>query len=526
MDILSYAMARSGASADIDSIIAQLPKGLVYKGAVDYYSNLPNNANVGDTYTVKYKDSSGSVPDGNEYAWGKYDNINQWILIGGSEVASVNGKTGAVVLNASDVGADPAGSSGTVASTLAQHVGDTNVHTTSADKARWNAKYDKPVGGIPDTDLNSRVTERLLPTKTSSDAGKVPVATENGVSWQNLPDNELFIITVERAYNYRTDVSYADARAAYDAGKTLLLKVMGWGDGSVDFATLYRVDNRALEFSYSWSAYGTGYFIFDSSGIREANSSAVRSVNGYTDEVRLHLRINNGFITIDSIDGTTSEVMAGMALFTIRYNDGGAMFAQIWTNAVQALASASNCHLRIASPSAYVIPYLYGGIFRQNGLTMGLAIGLDEDNTQILFGVPCGGGAISDLGTISLQFRGPVSQLGTNVVVSAVFTITADGVIYIDAEKISGYTDLGGKTISELTTELQAAFEALAYSDYAAMQENEKYTIDGYSWTCDNASSSNSRRLYGYPENVAYEVNVSLDPDNEAVNSVDILIID
>ena len=59
-----------------------LPKGLVYRGAVDYYNDLPSGAEVGDTYTVKYKGSSGSIPDGNEYAWGDNGGTNAWIKIG------------------------------------------------------------------------------------------------------------------------------------------------------------------------------------------------------------------------------------------------------------------------------------------------------------------------------------------------------------------------------------------------------------------------------------------------------------
>ena len=40
--------------------------GLRYKGAVNYYSDLPNNAEIGDAYTVLYAGSSGSVADGTE----------------------------------------------------------------------------------------------------------------------------------------------------------------------------------------------------------------------------------------------------------------------------------------------------------------------------------------------------------------------------------------------------------------------------------------------------------------------------
>ena len=53
--------------------------GLRYKGAVNYYSDLPNDAEIGDAYTVLYAGSSGSVADGTEYVWGELSGTAQWI---------------------------------------------------------------------------------------------------------------------------------------------------------------------------------------------------------------------------------------------------------------------------------------------------------------------------------------------------------------------------------------------------------------------------------------------------------------
>lgn len=53
--------------------------GLKYKGAVNYYSDLPNDAEIGDAYTVLYAGSSGTVPDGTEYVWGELSGTAQWI---------------------------------------------------------------------------------------------------------------------------------------------------------------------------------------------------------------------------------------------------------------------------------------------------------------------------------------------------------------------------------------------------------------------------------------------------------------
>lgn len=53
--------------------------GIHYKGAVNYYANLPTDAEEGDAYTVKYAGSTGTVPDGTEYVWGKLNGTLTWI---------------------------------------------------------------------------------------------------------------------------------------------------------------------------------------------------------------------------------------------------------------------------------------------------------------------------------------------------------------------------------------------------------------------------------------------------------------
>ena len=45
--------------------------------------------------------------------------------------------------------------------TLAQHVANAIIHVTEANKTAWNAKYDKPSGGIPKTDLAAAVQQAV-----------------------------------------------------------------------------------------------------------------------------------------------------------------------------------------------------------------------------------------------------------------------------------------------------------------------------------------------------------------------------
>lgn len=92
-DIIARGLAAQTAAA-----VEALPKGIVYRGAVDYEADLPNNAEIGDAYTVKYKGTSGTEPSGAEFVWGNYEGTNQWIEIGksveGTDVKSTNATAG------------------------------------------------------------------------------------------------------------------------------------------------------------------------------------------------------------------------------------------------------------------------------------------------------------------------------------------------------------------------------------------------------------------------------------------------
>ena len=73
--------AAASATAAAQSAAAAA-SGVKYIGAVNYYSSLPSNPSPGDAYTVKYKGTSGSDPDGREYSWGNYEGTYQWIELG------------------------------------------------------------------------------------------------------------------------------------------------------------------------------------------------------------------------------------------------------------------------------------------------------------------------------------------------------------------------------------------------------------------------------------------------------------
>lgn len=84
MDVVTLALAKKSAKSYTDTVINNLPKGVVYRGSVNYYADLPSAAALGDCYTVVYKGTTGTEPYGAEYVWGlnTATNIREWIKIG------------------------------------------------------------------------------------------------------------------------------------------------------------------------------------------------------------------------------------------------------------------------------------------------------------------------------------------------------------------------------------------------------------------------------------------------------------
>lgn len=78
----NYPVMSKGIASAIAGAIGELPKGVIYKGAVDYYSLLPAEPEVGDCYTVKYAGSEGTTVSGAEYVWGLDGESNAWIKMG------------------------------------------------------------------------------------------------------------------------------------------------------------------------------------------------------------------------------------------------------------------------------------------------------------------------------------------------------------------------------------------------------------------------------------------------------------
>ena len=83
MDVVTLALAKKGAKQYTDTAIAGLGKGVIYKGAVNYYNDLPNNVTEGDAYTVRYKGTSGTIAFNAEFVRVS----TEWVQLGPESVS-------------------------------------------------------------------------------------------------------------------------------------------------------------------------------------------------------------------------------------------------------------------------------------------------------------------------------------------------------------------------------------------------------------------------------------------------------
>lgn len=106
MDIITYSLCNKKAKQYTDDAIEGLGKGIIYKGAVNYYNDLPNNASIGDCYSILYKGTSGTESSGLEYVWGKINGQSpaSWIQLGAdiSDFEDSNNKVIAINENSTD----------------------------------------------------------------------------------------------------------------------------------------------------------------------------------------------------------------------------------------------------------------------------------------------------------------------------------------------------------------------------------------------------------------------------------------
>ena len=127
-------------------------------------------------------------------------------------------------------------------STFNAHIGNTTVHTNAAEKSSWNAKYDKPSGGIPLNDLSSGVKSSLAKADESISASYL--GSHNYINAQDFPN---YVVAGENVFIDQEDgkniISAKDT--TYMAGRGI--RISSGSDGGEDShsAVMYISTNTA-----------------------------------------------------------------------------------------------------------------------------------------------------------------------------------------------------------------------------------------------------------------------------------------
>jgi hypothetical protein len=129
-------VATLGADGKVPS--SQLPSFVDDVIEAANFAALPETGEAGKIYVT--------LDDNKTYRWGgsAYVEISASIALGETQGTAYEGSKGAANATA-----------------IATHTGNSDIHVTTSDKTAWNAKYDKPSGGIPKTDLADAVQTSL-----------------------------------------------------------------------------------------------------------------------------------------------------------------------------------------------------------------------------------------------------------------------------------------------------------------------------------------------------------------------------
>ncbi len=103
------------------------------------YAFVTGTDEAGNTYYDRYK----ATVEGSTVTWGKEFRLNNSSFTAAQWNAITSGITAALVASYNN------------------HLANSDIHVTTGDKSAWNAKYDKPAGGIPSIDLTQGVQDLL-----------------------------------------------------------------------------------------------------------------------------------------------------------------------------------------------------------------------------------------------------------------------------------------------------------------------------------------------------------------------------
>ena len=141
-------------------------------------------------------------------------------------------------------------------SALTNHVANTDIHVTTEQKTAWNAKYEKPSGGIPKTDLASAVQTSLAKADASAEVYLVAFNTVDFSTWT-------------------ADKTYAEILEAHEAGKIVRCSVFDLAFGLLELVG----DTEILFTTDVFEAELSAIYLFT---INSSNEVSLRIIRYYS----------------------------------------------------------------------------------------------------------------------------------------------------------------------------------------------------------------------------------------------------
>lgn len=125
---------------------------VAYSGTVtnNDYAFVTGTDSAGNTYYDRYKYSSATALWGLEFRL----NNSSFTAVQWSAISS--------------------GITSTLVASYSAHLADTSAHVSDTDRTNWNGKYTKPSGGIPQTDLNSALSDKIDTASTKAGTAVQP----------------------------------------------------------------------------------------------------------------------------------------------------------------------------------------------------------------------------------------------------------------------------------------------------------------------------------------------------------------
>ena len=264
MDVVTLGAALNGSKKYTDQVAQSLMGGVHYRGSVSYYDDLPANPAEGDSYTVKYAGSTGSVEDGTEYTWGYDTDTGDFAWISFSKDAYSKAETDALLsgkqaaLSQAQLNAVNSGIDSEKVEQIATNKNNILLKANTSDVNTATANLQAQIDNIvtPVTQDAEVQNARVGADGTSYTTLKARLDTESKSLYNDLNDVNHYINAVANASG---GITYN-----YDIVEGYVYTVHNNGEGSVtircnDDDTSYIIkDNVASGTTFDFTAEHTG----------------------------------------------------------------------------------------------------------------------------------------------------------------------------------------------------------------------------------------------------------------------------